>query len=357
MTGNELLNRLDANQKSIDAKNLEIKGYQDEYTATLAAIDNTKNVLIPAAKKEYALAVAGVNTAQATYQATVGGYDKLKQEAITKRDAAVKNASDNYIRTTQWQNHRDIGSKISPTLGAQGYWAGKWGANATGRACWDKAPEWGAALADEIPYRAPSFADNGNDRCNSSDSRRQRRQYAESKVFSHSSAQAGLNSLKTSAESDYTKAVKAYDDAVLDKTVITEANKEATDAQRWVNDLQTKELPKLQGRITWINLQIAEKNKELNTLESVRDVTEFNYRKFVADETARQKVIDENMAVSQGIRNKTELLTKGAIEADIRDSRPKTSEEIQASKQKTMFGVIALGIIVAGIYIIKRNNN
>lgn len=357
MTGNELLNQLDTNKATFDAKNQELKGYLDEKSATLKAIDNIKNVLIPNAKKEYAIAVTGVSTANATYQATVAGYDKLKQTAIEKRDTAVKNASDNYTRTTQWQQHRDLGSKISNAYGAQGYWAGKYGVNIGGRACWDKSAEWGAALANEIPYRAPSFADNGNDRCNSADSRRQRRAYAEAQVLSFSSAQAGLNSLKDAAEVDYQKAVKAYDDAVLDKTVITEANKEATDAQRYVNDLQTKELPKLQGRITWIDVKINEKNNEIALLDKEKSAIDFNYQKFLADEITKQKVIDEQAAVSQGIRNKTELLTKATIEADERDSRPKTSEEIQASKQKTMFGVIALGIIVAGIYIIKRKQN
>jgi len=347
MTGNELLNQLDSNKASFAAKMLELNGYQNEKTKTLLSIDDMRNNVIPTAQKLVADKQKAISTATAQYSSDVAVKKTAMDVALANKNAAYNakvQATDN---TILWGDRYNKGSAWTGASGGyQGYWAGQYGALCKN----DVSPSFGAELSAGVAPVLP--------KCVKSDSREARRKFAEQQYSSWNAKQSTSNQAYVNASAVYDKSVIDYDKQVADKNLITTANKAAADAQYYLDGLTKSggELNKLQTRISFIDAQITSANKEIAELDNAKTAIEFNYQKFLADEITKQKVIDEQAAISQAGRQQTALLTQATIEADARDSRPKTSEEIQAQKQKVMFGVIALGLIVAGIYIIKRQN-
>lgn len=114
-------------------------------------------------------------------------------------------------------------------------------------------------------------------------------------------------------------------------------------------------ISKLNQRIAFVDGKIADLTKQISDLDRERIANTVNYQKLLADEIAKQKIIDEKAAAEAAKREQTAKITEASISANLAAQDPSLilAKAKQTSDNK-MYMLAGAALLIAGIYVIKN---
>ena len=342
MAAVDILRSLDANKQSLLAKEQELQGFLQEKTNIQKSIETMDKVTIPnllniISKNQLIISGIAATRNQALKDATAD-YDDAVVKTIEAQDDLSKKTS----LASLWYGRFHQGCNWDGYKGFQGSYCGDFAV-----ACTKKQHDFTA--------NAPSG-------CLKADVRKQRNDFAETaanvSASNRNSAKAKYDAAKLreaealSVKNSFKNGTDIGSENIKKADIELQKAKANYASYVGVNGLRARE----QNRIAYVDQRILETTNVIQNINREKSLMEAEYQKFVAEEATKAKLLKEASDKAAAERDRLAKIQAASIDANIAASDPTTMAlKAKSNDNKMMYGVLGLGIIVAGVYLLKKN--
>lgn len=341
----ELLKSIDAAKNSIAAAEAELNGYLTEKTNLQKEISDIEAVTLPSLRARLETATkTTLPEVTATYNANVAKYYDLAyspsntSSATYKLNQAQKAYNDAVALANLWYGRYHTGcyGSSGSAVGFQGTYCGEYG------------------FLCKNSNVAPFDQDAPQGKCLDVDHRKARMQYAEQMATRTANDVQLAQKVLDQAKKDKAAAESTYNSVKNNTSAIESVKSTIQGIGSTISRYEGEAIPTKRQRISFVDGKITDIRKVITDLNRERDANEVNYQKLIAEEAEKQRITEELAKQEEFKRQQTELITKGSIDANLASLQPKTAEEIKSSSNKSLYALLGLGLIVVGIYVIKK---